>query len=159
MSEIVEPAPAKVVDLMTHPVWTCRPHDSLAEAVRLMHDHELGSVLVLDDTGAVAGIVTDRDVCLAAYRNGVPLRAIPVWTAMSRSIHACRLESSLAEAETMMKEHHVRRLPVIDDRGRLVGILSLDDLARASGHGDGHSLEVDAADVGSTLAGVCRREG
>jgi CBS domain-containing protein len=119
----------KVAELMSRPVETCRLQDSLNLAAQRMWDHDCGSVPVVDDNGIPLGMVTDRDICMAAYTQGKPLSAIAVSTAMSHAIYTCAPTDSVAAAEKLMAAKQVRRLPVVDKDGRLVGLLSLHDIA------------------------------
>lgn len=139
----------KITNLMHANPITCRTHDHLERAAQLMWEHDIGCLPVVADDGLVAGMITDRDVCMAAYTQGKPLRAIPVPAAMSRIVHACAPTDDLAAVESAMQRWQIRRMPVIDDAGHLVGVISLNDLARASQH-DG----VSAKEVATTLAAV-----
>lgn len=140
----------RVAKLMHRDVATCRTIDTLARAAQLMWDRDIGCLPVVDEGGHVAGMITDRDVCMAAYTRGVPLTAIPVTLAMSRTVHACLPTDELSTAEHVMTQHQVRRLPVIDDQGNLVGLISLTDVARAAS-----KTGVTATEVATTLAGIC----
>ena len=120
----------KVQMKMTTPARTCIPTDTLARAAQLMWESDCGSLPVVDVAGAPIGMVTDRDICMAAYTQGERLDAISVRVAMSRSLYTCFMTDTLATAEATMRLHQVRRLPVIDDDGRLAGIVSLGDLVR-----------------------------
>jgi CBS domain-containing protein len=138
---------------MTEDVFTCTPEASLAEATRIMWERDCGVVPVLDADGRVAGVVTDRDACMAAYTKGRPLAQIPVATVMSTGVHTCRPDDDLGHAEKIMRLKQVRRLPVVDDGDRLVGLLSLNDIAcQALEHGGTH-LKQSVAD---TLGQVSR---
>lgn len=126
-------AKAKIIavrELMTRDVQTCGPDDMLDVPARMMWDHDCGCIPVVDEGGRVVGMITDRDICMATYIKGMALWALRVSNAMSAVVHACRPEDTIAAAERIMREHQVRRLPVIATDGRLVGILSLNDLAR-----------------------------
>ena len=68
----------KVAELMTRSVLAAHPQDSLARAAQMMWDHDCGALPVIDDSGRVLGMITDRDVCMAAYTQGRPLAEIPV---------------------------------------------------------------------------------
>ncbi len=125
---------ARVDQLMSHPVVTCRVHDHLDAAAAIMWDRDCGVVPVVDDDGRIAGIVTDRDICMAAYTQGRPLHQIPVDTVMTRDVHCCRPDDPVTRAEEAMQHHQVRRIPVVDAEKRPVGLLSLNDLARESTH-------------------------
>jgi CBS domain-containing protein len=119
-----------VSDIMTMSVHSCRLGESLNAAARIMWDHEVGCVPIVNADGYLVGLVTDRDVCMGAYTTGKTLAAISVDTAMSRKVISCRGHDPLRGVEDLMRSHQLRRLPVVDDAGRLVGILSLADLAR-----------------------------
>ncbi len=75
-------------------------------------------------------MVTDRDVCMAAYTRDRKLSEIEVRTAMATAPFSCRPTDSVESALKTMEAHHLRRLPVVDQSGRLVGLLSLTDVAR-----------------------------
>jgi CBS domain-containing protein len=111
---------------------------------------------VVDAERRVVGMVTDRDVCMAAYTQGLPLRAIRVATAMSKQVHACRPDDALLVAERIMREHRIRRLPVIAVDGTLAGLLSLNDVAQeAAREHVPATRDVSAEGLAQTLAAVC----
>lgn len=120
----------KVSDVMNDRPRTVRGHDSLAEATRIMWDRDCGWVPVVDDGAHVVGVITDRDVCMAAYTRGMTLDAMVVAGTMSTNVHVVRDDDPLENALALMRNHRVRRLPVVDDEGLLTGLLSLSDLAR-----------------------------
>lgn len=120
----------RVRDVMKLAPTTCRPTDDLSEAARLMWEGDFGVVPVVDDQGKPVGMLTDRDVCMAAYTRGVPLREVTVQSAMSSSVAACKPNDTLRLLMDAMATYQVRRMPVVGDDGRLVGIVSLADIAR-----------------------------
>jgi CBS domain-containing protein len=132
---------------MTERPIACSSVESLAEAVRIMWEHDCGSVPIIDEHGVVVGIVTDRDACVAAYTQDRRLHDLPVTIAMSHAIIACHPEEPVSAAMDRMREHQVRRLPVIDNGGHLLGMISLSDLAR---HG------AATQEVAETLRAICR---
>ena len=123
-----------VQNIMSQPVVTCPINGTLDHAARLMWEFDCGVVPVVDDEGRLTGIVTDRDVCMAAYTQGKPLCEIPVTTAMSPQVIAVHANDSVESAESLMQQHQVRRLPVLDGRGHPAGIVSMNDLARKAAH-------------------------
>jgi CBS domain-containing protein len=120
----------KIKDVMTSNVRTCFMSDNLATAAQLMWDHDCGCVPVLSEGARVVGMLTDRDICMASYFQGVPLSGIQVSTVMSRQLIVCSSDDDLSAAERIMREKKVRRLPVLNKQGRLVGLLSISDIAR-----------------------------
>lgn len=120
-----------VRELMTTPVQTVGTEDTLNCAARLMRDHALGCLPVVDDTGRLAGILTDRDIALSAHEMGEALWRLRVADCMHTPVYTVRPGDDLADAARVMRRHRVRRLPVVED-DRPVGMISLDDLAFAS---------------------------
>ena len=119
-------------DIMTKPPVTCRAGDPLATAARLMWENDCGSIPVTNDGGNVVGMITDRDICMCAFMQGKCLDAIPVSQAMAKHVYSCRPSDSLEAAERLMREKQIRRVPVVDGDNRPIGVLSLNDIARAA---------------------------
>jgi CBS domain-containing protein len=145
-----------VAEVMAREVYTCTVQDSLNTAARIMWEHDCGCVPVLDGVGRVVGMLTDRDICMAAYTRGERLPALAVATAMSKAVHACAPDDSLATAEELMRVNRVRRLPVVDTAGQLIGVLSLNDIARIAARERNRKTKrrVKADEVVDTLAAV-----
>src|ERR1039457_4424774 len=115
-------------DLMTKKVKACHQHDSLNRAAQLMWENDCGAVPVVDSDSKVIGMLTDRDICMAAYTQGVALVEASVGTVMSRNVCACNPSDNISAVAEQMRERQIRRLPVIDKAQRLVGILSISDI-------------------------------
>ena len=140
-----------VGELMTRDVRTCASSDSINDAARIMWERDCGCVPVVEG-GTVVGMITDRDICMAAYTQGRRLMHMTVGSAASTNVLTVGENESLRRAEELMRDAQVRRLPVVDSAGRLVGLLSLSDLARhVSDMGD----RVREPLLGA-LAGICR---
>ena len=120
----------KVEQLMRRDVKMCGARETLNRAAQLMWENDCGCLPVVGDDGQAVGMVTDRDVCMAAYTQGGPLSGLCVPSAMARGVRACRPTDTIEAAERIMRAAQVRRLPVIDAEGRIVGLLSLNDIAR-----------------------------
>jgi CBS domain-containing protein len=124
--------PERVEQLMSRNVATCRPDDPVNVAAQIMWERDCGVVPVTacdGDGGRVVGMITDRDVCMAAYTQGRLLTEVPVATAMSREVRTCTPDDPIGGVLRFMASAQLRRLPVVDDAGRLVGLLSLADVA------------------------------
>jgi CBS domain-containing protein len=148
----------KVENLMTKSVRTCRPDESLNDAARIMWECDCGAVPVVssDGAGRLVGVITDRDIGMAAYTQGRTLREIPVREVMARELQCCRPSDTVAEAEQVMRRAQVRRLPVVDDSGHVIGLLSLADLAReAVRERRAKRPAVRETGVAETLAAIC----
>ncbi len=122
----------KVEQLMTSDVKTCLPLDTLNRAAQLMWENDCGCIPVIDGEARVIGVLTDRDICMAAYTQGKTLGELPVVSAMSKELFSCGSRDMVAAAEKVMRANQIRRLPVVDSDGHLVGLLSLSDIARAA---------------------------
>jgi CBS domain-containing protein len=120
----------RVAEVMRAGVHTCHMQGSLAHAAQLMWDHECGALPVLNDVGDAVAMITDRDICMAAYTQAKRLAEISIRSAASHRLVSVRPEDSLAHALRLMAANRVRRLPVIDSGENLIGILSLPDILR-----------------------------
>jgi CBS domain-containing protein len=116
--------------MMSDDVKYCRDTDTLDCAAGSMWNHDIGSVPVVDSERRVVGMITDRDVCMAAYTQGKPLSEIPVANVMSTRVLTVGPDDTLPTAERLMREGQVRRIPVVDREQRLIGIVSQNDFMR-----------------------------
>ena len=147
-----------VEQLMNRPAITCRPHDSCHVAAGLMWEHDCGSLPVVGDDGSVCGMITDRDISMAAYLRQLPLSEMQVQEVMARDVFVCHPGDPLGVAEKVMSQCQVRRLPVVNPNGHVVGVLSLNDLAReAEQEGGRRRPDVSDVDVSRTLAAIGHR--
>jgi CBS domain-containing protein len=111
-------------------VWSVAPSDTVFSALEMMAEHNIGAVLVLDGE-ELSGIVTERD-----YARKVKLRALgsndtPVGEIMTTVLHTVVPTTTVAECMQLMTDERVRHLPVVDDDGRLVGLISIGDVVKA----------------------------
>jgi CBS domain-containing protein len=118
----------KVRDIMTAPAVTCTPDDSLAVAARLMRDADYGTLAVVGPHGSLAGIITDRDVCVALAGTNRNAMNVAVHEAMTDRVFTSGPDDDAHGALATMRTHRVRRLPVCDDARRPVGMLSIEDV-------------------------------
>ena len=120
----------RVQDLMSTNVRTCRMTDMLNTPAQHMWEGDLGAVPVVDEDSRVVGMITDRDISMAAYTQGNRLSDIPVERSMTKAVYTVKTKDDARTAESLMRTNAVRRLPVVEDDGHLAGIVSLNDLAR-----------------------------
>ncbi len=148
----------KVGQLMTRNVRACHAEDTLNTAAQIMWENDCGCVPVVDAERRVIGMLTDRDVCMAAYTQGEALRDLRVSSAMSKKVHSCTPEDTLSAAEELLQEEQIRRLPVVDTDCRLVGIISLNDIACEAERErtQRKKKEVTANEIGLALAAICK---
>lgn len=115
--------------LMTTHVRTCRSDDSLVHAAQLMWETNCGAVPVVTDE-TVVGVITDRDICMASYTQGKGLSDIGVESAMSKALFSCSPDESIGAALATLGDKRVRRLPVLGEDRKLLGIISISDVTR-----------------------------
>lgn len=145
----------RIEDLMTHSVHTCFASDTLEQVAHEMWDCDTGCLVVIDDYRRPIGMITDRDIAMAAYTQGVPLRSLRAGIAMSNEVITCYPGTTVHELEIRMQNAQIRRVPVIDNAGLLVGIVTLADLAHSAQLNSTQTNEL--ASVATTLAKItCR---
>jgi len=142
--------------LMTRSVRTCSADATLEDAARILWEMDLGCLVVVDDEQRPVGMLTDRDIAMAAYTQGLTLRELSVQATMSKNVHCCARSALLPEVEHIMQVQQVRRLPVLGEDGRLIGLITLGDLAQNAA---AHPLRLPFAmpGVATTLAVVTER--
>ena len=123
----------KLRELMTEGVITAPRDEPALSVARTMRDRGVGSVVVCDDAGEPAGIVTDRDLAVRVLADEAAEPTAPVGECASAPLISGEPEMELEEAAALMVRHRVRRLPVLDG-GRLAGIVTLDDIAVRTGN-------------------------
>jgi len=121
----------KIRDVMTSNPRTIEPSTTVQEAAKLMRDEDVGQIPIVEN-GSVSGIVTDRDIVLNVVAEGVDPTSTPVSQIASRDLITIDPEQTLDEALRLMGQHQVRRLPVCEEDGRLVGIVAQADIALQS---------------------------
>ena len=131
-------------ELMTRDPACCTPEDSVQKAAELMSQHDCGAIPVVDDEQSrhLCGMITDRDIAIrgVARGRGAETRVADL---MTNDVESCSADADLKEVERVMTSRQVRRVPIIDADGELVGIVSQADLA-CSG-------EVDEEEVGIVI--------
>lgn len=122
----------KVAQLFHRTVTCCSERDSLAEATALLWRHNIGCLPVTDDDGRLVGMLTDRDIAIAALLQGAPLRSMTVSSFMIKEVMTCQADDKIDDIVAKLLARRLRRVPVIDGDRRVVGIISLNDIARAA---------------------------
>jgi CBS domain-containing protein len=119
---------------MTSEVVTCSPDDSIVDVARLMKTEDIGPVLIVDnDSRTLVGIVTDRDIVIKVIAEGQDVQSTRVGDVMSKKLVTCRAEDDVDVAINAMAQFQLRRIPVVEDNMRLVGIISQADVATRVG--------------------------
>lgn len=133
---------SKIADIMSTDVRTIQPQESLRRAAQCMQELDVGALPVCDGE-RLLGMVTDRDITVRGVADGLNPDEACVSDIMSPEVEYCTTEQDTDEAKRLMGAKQIRRLPVVDADRRLVGIVSLGDLAvRESGHIDRAMREI-----------------
>ena len=144
----------KVRDIMTKTAFSCRSGMSLAEAGALMWEHDCGLLPLLNDAGKVIGVITDRDVCIAlSTRDRLPSE-IRIGEVARSSVIVCSPDDDIHSALKTMSKERIRRLPVVNTDGSLVGILSMNDMVLQAEKGDGRRPEISFDDIVRTFQAI-----
>lgn len=119
-SEVMTPAPV-----------TCRPGDPIVDAARLMRSYDVGSLPVVkdDESQVLVGVITDRDIAIRVVAEGRDVAGTTVADVMSAEVVTCKTTDLYQEALQTMGANQLRRMPVIDEQRRVVGIIAQADVA------------------------------
>jgi len=145
----------KVQDVMTVDVRTCSPGANLAEVAQVMWEGDCGIVPIVDGHNRVCGVVTDRDVCIALGTRNQRAASVRAAAVMSTEVLTGTATDELAKALDTMRAGRVRRVPVVDSKGALCGILSLDDVVLQITENPKDAKLRDA--VAGTLKVICEK--
>ncbi|MCG3161222.1 MAG: Inosine-5'-monophosphate dehydrogenase [Acidobacteria bacterium] len=151
----------KVERLMTPNAKFCATDTDLASAAVMMWDNDCGALPIVDEHERVVGMITDRDIAIATATKGRIASHIPVGEVMTGQRHVCAPDDDIQSALETMRRERVRRLPVVDQDGRLQGILSINDLILQAERvgGAARTPGVSYDDVMITLQALCEHRG
>ena len=121
----------KCNEVMTKDPVCCLPDDAVAKVARLMQRDNIDSIPVIenDQTQKLVGIVTDRDLVLKIIAKGQDAKSTKVESVMTRQVVTCLAGDNLQKALDAMAEHQLRRIPIVDDNHKIVGIIAQADVA------------------------------
>jgi len=126
----------KCSEIMTKNLVCCLSSNLVAKAAELMKSENIGSILIVDDkpTPKLIGIVTDRDLALRTIGMGRDAKSTRLEDVMTHDVVTCRAEEDVQRVLNLMSDYQVRRIPIMDDNDRLVGIISQADVATRVDH-------------------------
>lgn len=130
----------KLSDVMTQTVECVKPDDTAKSVAERMKKLDIGSFPVCESDGRVVGMITDRDLTLRVLSEGKDPASTLVKSVMSKNVITCREDDRVEEAEETMKKNKIRRLPVVNDQGKLVGYFSIGKVARVTSEGEQSEL-------------------
>lgn len=121
----------KCHEVMTKDPVCCLPNDSVAKAAELMKNENIGSILVIENeqSQTLVGIVTDRDLALKVVAGALDANSTTVETVMTQKVVTCHPDDDLQTALNAMSEHQLRRIPVVDNDNKILGIIAQADVA------------------------------
>ena len=136
----------KVKDCMCHEVAYLTPESTIEDCAKLMCNKHVGCIPVCDNTKTIVGLVTDRDVILRSIACDKDIKNTPISDIMTCKVCCCSPEE-VNEAEKKMSDEQIRRLPVVDENNKIIGIITLGDLCA--------NQNVNTEDVCQTLENIC----
>ena len=142
----------KVQDCMCKDVCVIKPETKISQAAKLMSDNHIGCFPICDNNNSICGIITDRDLVLRCIACDKDIKQTPVSDIMTCDVATCKKTDDITNAESKMGQKQVRRLPVCDDNNRVVGMLTLGDLANKDN-------EIGKEQVCDTLENICDCKG
>ena len=138
----------KVKECMCNEVCCVKPETNVYEVAKLMSEYHIGSIPVCNTNNEICGIVTDRDILLRSIVCDKNIKETPVSDIMTCNVCTCSEDEDIEKAEKKMAQNQVRRLPVCDYNNKVVGILTLGDLAQ-------NCSEIGKEEVNKTLEDIC----
>jgi len=126
----------KCNEVMTKKPVCCLPDDFVSEAAELMKKEQVGSIPIIEDeqTRKLVGIVTDRDLTIRIVAEGLDAKSTKVESIMTRNVVTCSAEDDLQKAVDTMSKHQLRRIPVVDEDNKILGIIAQADVAMHFDH-------------------------
>ncbi len=134
-------------DIMKTDVKCCSESEEIQSVARMMRDEGIGFVPICDASMKPVGTLTDRDITIRLLAEGRSYEGVTAGDLMTKQVFSCRPDDDLDEAQSLMSENKVSRILVCDDDGKLVGVISLSDIAEREQKG-----------AAETLRGVSERE-
>ncbi len=140
----------KVKDCMCNDICCVTPDSTIKDCAKLMCSHHIGCIPVCDTSSNIVGLVTDRDLILRSIACDKAPNSTPVSEIMTCKVCCCNSETDIKEAEKLMSDYQIRRLPVVDNNNKIIGIITLGDLAK--------NTNIATDDVSTTLENICCRD-
>lgn len=138
----------KIKDCMECNVYYLKPENTVQECAKMMSDNHIGCVPVCDSEDNIVGLVTDRDIILRSIAWDKDVKTTPISEIMTTKVCCCNKDVEIKEAQELMSQNQIRRLPIVDDDNKIIGILTLGDLAKSD--------NVNNKEVSDTLETICK---
>lgn len=138
----------KVKDCMCTEVCCVKPETKINEVAKIMYHNHIGSIPVCDNNNCLCGIVTDRDIILRTIACDKDVKTTPVSDIMSTNVCTCEEDEDMSNAGNKMGTNKIRRLPVCDNHKRVIGMLTLGDIAQ-------NRTNLDEKEICITFEDIC----
>ena len=142
----------KINECMSPDVCFVKPDCKVYDAARIMCENHIGCIPVCDDKKSVVGILTDRDIVLRTVACDKNAKNTQVSDIMTTNVCTCQNDQDICDAENTMAKYQVRRLPVVDSNNKMVGILTMGDLAQ-------NDKKIGQQNVCTTIENICECKG
>lgn len=138
----------KVKECMCNEVFSCTPSTTVYDAAKLMQTNHIGCIPVCDNENCMVGVITDRDLVLRCIADDKNAKDTPVSDIMTTNVWTCKPDDEMTNAQSKMGSEQIRRLPVVDNQGKVIGMLTLGDLAK-------NDMELGQDEVSDTINCIC----
>ncbi len=142
----------KISDCMCKDICFVKPDCKVYDAARIMCENHIGCIPICNDNKNCVGIITDRDILLRTVACNKDTKTTPVSEIMTTNVHTCMQDQTITEVQNKMAENQIRRIPVTDNQKKVVGIVTMGDLAK-------HSREISQENVCTTIENICNSKG
>ena len=142
----------KISECMSKDVCFVKPECNAYDAARIMCENHIGCIPVCNEQKSVVGIITDRDILLRTVACNKETKKTPVSEIMTTNVYTCNLEKEITEAQNLMAQNQIRRIPVVDNEKKIVGILTMGDLAK-------NDKKIGQQNVSTTIENICNCQG
>lgn len=142
----------KVKECMCNEVFSCSPSTSVYDVAKLMQTNHVGCIPVCDNEDCMVGVVTDRDLVLRCIANDKNAKDTPVSDIMTTKVCTCNPDDEMTNAQSKMGNEQIRRLPVVNNQGKVIGMLTLGDIAQ-------NDMELGQDEVSDTINSICDCQG
>ena len=138
----------KVKDCMCNNVCSVEPETKINQVAKLMSENHIGCVPVCNNNNVVCGILTDRDILLRCVACNKDANQTPVSEIMTTNVYTCKQNDDITNAQTTMGKNQVRRLPVCDENNKVIGMLTIGDLAQ-------NNYKLEDEQINTTIENIC----
>ena len=142
----------KINECMNKDVCFVKPDCNIYDAARIMNENHVGCIPICNNQKNVVGVLTDRDIVLRSVACDKNAKTTPVSEIMTTNVYTCKSEQDIEDAQYLMEQNQVRRIPIVDNTNKMVGILSTGDLAH-------HNQKIGEDSFSTTMEYICNCNG